>query len=288
MVDDPNEVDPQTTTPTAGRFRRWWRPVMAVVGILFAGFFFLVSRQVLAIVQKPSWPPAANAITAAGAQQAAEAFAARSDPRPADVGMPYAWSTAATLEPWPEGKTFFPKIFADVQRGSLVGAHPDVRLARRRDRHPAQRPSDREDEAGSRGARDRRRSGKPGVRAGRADVHPARRRRSADRRQRSPPLGQGRPLPRPPHLRLEPGRCRPGRPPQALRDRRHRGLDGRRRDRGPLCERQVPRRHGPRHRERRPPGAGAVPDELPRPRRTAAGRPLEVLPGPAPTPARSR
>jgi cardiolipin synthase len=30
--------------------------------------------------------------------------------------MPYAWSTAATIEPWPEGKNFFPKIFADIEK----------------------------------------------------------------------------------------------------------------------------------------------------------------------------
>ena len=78
-----------------------------------------------------------------------------------------------------------------------------------------------------------------------------------------------------------PGRRRPRRPPQALRDRRHRRVDRRRRDRGPLRERQVPRRDGARDRQRRPPGAGALPDELPRPRRAAAARPLEVLPGPA-------
>jgi cardiolipin synthase A/B len=88
---------------------------LALVGILFAVFFFFVSRQVLATEEKPSWPPAADAITAAGAQQAVEDFAARSDPRPSDVGMPYAWSTAATLDPWPEGKTFFPKILADLE-----------------------------------------------------------------------------------------------------------------------------------------------------------------------------
>ena len=97
--------------------------MLAVVGIAFAAFFFFVSRQVLAIDEKPSWPPAADAITAAGAQQAVEEFAARSDPRPSDVGMPYAWSTAATLEPWPEGKTFFPKILADVQ-----AAHSSVHI----------------------------------------------------------------------------------------------------------------------------------------------------------------
>jgi len=101
-----------------GHLRRWWRPVLGVVGILFAAFFFLVSRQVLAIVQKPSWPPGRNAITAAGAQLATQRFAARSDPKPADVGMPYAWSTAATIEPWSEGKNFFPKIFADIEKAT--------------------------------------------------------------------------------------------------------------------------------------------------------------------------
>ena len=37
--------------------------------------------------------------------------------------MPYAWSTAATIEPWPEGKNFFPKIFADIEH-----AHSSVHI----------------------------------------------------------------------------------------------------------------------------------------------------------------
>ena len=89
--------------------------MLAVVGILFAAFFFLVSRQVLAIVQKPSWPPGRDAITSAGAQLATQKFAARSNLSPSDVGVPFAWSTAATIDPWPEGKNFFPRIFADVR-----------------------------------------------------------------------------------------------------------------------------------------------------------------------------
>jgi cardiolipin synthase len=92
-----------------------WRSALAVVGILFAAFFFVVYRQVLKIVQKPSWPPTADAITSAGAQKAAEEFAARSDPSPKDVGVPFAWSTAATIDPWPEGKNFYPRIFDDVE-----------------------------------------------------------------------------------------------------------------------------------------------------------------------------
>ena len=137
MVDGSNGVAPRAAPQPVGRLQRWWRPVLAVLGLLLAAFFFVVYRQVLAITQKPSWPPTASAITAAGAQLATERFAARPDPKPADVGMPYAWSTAATIEPWPEGKNFFPRIFADIEQGPLLGAHPHVRLARGRDRHQA-------------------------------------------------------------------------------------------------------------------------------------------------------
>jgi cardiolipin synthase len=105
------------------RVRRWWRPALAVVGILAAGFFFAVSRQVLAIVEKPSWPPGPGAITAAGAQVATQRFVADTDVRPADVGVPFAWSTAATIDPWPEGKNFFPRIFADIEK-----AHSTVNI----------------------------------------------------------------------------------------------------------------------------------------------------------------
>ena len=105
------------------RARRRWRVPLAILGLLAAAFFYVVYRQVLTITQKPSWPPTASAITAAGAQAATERFAARSDPKPADVGMPYAWSTAATIDPWPEGKNFFPRIFADIEQ-----AHSSVHI----------------------------------------------------------------------------------------------------------------------------------------------------------------
>jgi cardiolipin synthase len=95
-----------------------WRSALAVVGILFAAFFFLVYRQVLKIVQKPSWPPSADAITSAGAQRATASFAGRSDPSPKDVGVSFAWSTAATIDPWPEGKNFYPRIFDDVEHAT--------------------------------------------------------------------------------------------------------------------------------------------------------------------------
>ncbi len=121
MSDQAETRGPEPARP--GRVRRWWRPALAILGLLFAAFFYLVYHQVLLIEQKPSWPPTASAITSAGAQLATQRFVARSDPKPADVGMPYAWSTAATIEPWPEGKNFFPRIFADIEQ-----AHSSVHI----------------------------------------------------------------------------------------------------------------------------------------------------------------
>src|SRR6185436_14215825 len=62
------------------------------------------------IERRPSWPPPADAVTPDGAQAATEAFSG--GPRDA---LPFAWSTAATIEPWAEGVNFFPRIFADVE-----------------------------------------------------------------------------------------------------------------------------------------------------------------------------
>jgi cardiolipin synthase len=92
------------------------RPLLAIGGMVLAGGFFLVYQRVLSITEKPSWPPPPGAITSDGSQDAVEAFAARSDPGARDVGLPFAWSTAATIDPWPEGKNFFPRIFADVEK----------------------------------------------------------------------------------------------------------------------------------------------------------------------------
>ena len=77
--------------------------------LALAGASVLVAlyRRVLAIPQRPSWPPPPDAVTSDGAQAAIEARA----PGPLD----FAWSTAATIEPWVEGASFFPRIFADVE-----------------------------------------------------------------------------------------------------------------------------------------------------------------------------
>ena len=84
-----------------------------VAGMLFAAV--LAGRRVLRITQQPSWPPGADAVTSVAAQQAVEAFAARDGAGPRSAALPFAWSTAATIEPWVDGERFFPRVFADVE-----------------------------------------------------------------------------------------------------------------------------------------------------------------------------
>ena len=87
----------------------------AGAGMLFACTLAVLGRHVLDTRRQPSWPPGAGAVTSADAQRAVEAFAARVGARPRDAALPFAWSTAATIEPWVDGEQFFPRIFADVE-----------------------------------------------------------------------------------------------------------------------------------------------------------------------------
>jgi cardiolipin synthase len=98
-----------------GEARPRGRSVGGVALLVVALLFVLVFRQVLGITQRPSWPPPPDAVTAAGAEAATAAFAARDGARPHDADLDFAWSTAATIEPWVEGTSFFPRIFADVE-----------------------------------------------------------------------------------------------------------------------------------------------------------------------------
>jgi cardiolipin synthase A/B len=100
---------------STGVRRRRLRDALAILGLVATGLFVLVYQQVLAISQRPSWPPPPEAVTPSGAEAATEAFAARAGTRPHDAAFDFAWSTAATVEPWVEGNTFFPRIFADVE-----------------------------------------------------------------------------------------------------------------------------------------------------------------------------
>ncbi len=95
--------------------RRRGRKALPIVALVAAALFVGLYRQALAVTQRPSWPPPADAVTSAGAQAAAEEFVARDGARPHDAAFDFAWSTAATIDPWVEGANFFPRIFADVE-----------------------------------------------------------------------------------------------------------------------------------------------------------------------------
>ncbi len=88
------------------------RQALAIAGLVVALAFVLIYRQVLGITQRPSWPPSSDAVTPDGAQAATEAFEGT---RPHDATLEFAWSTAATIEPWAEGANFFPRIFDDIE-----------------------------------------------------------------------------------------------------------------------------------------------------------------------------
>ncbi len=79
------------------------------------GAAVLAHRKVLGIEQRDCWPPGAGAVTPDGALAATEAFVARARGRPRDARLEFAWSTAATVEPWVDGTSFFPLILDDVE-----------------------------------------------------------------------------------------------------------------------------------------------------------------------------
>ena len=85
------------------------------MGGLAAVTLLVVHRRVLGITQRPSWPPPQDAVTSADAQVATQAFASQARPRTRDAAFDFAWSTAATIEPWVEGVDFFPRIFEGVE-----------------------------------------------------------------------------------------------------------------------------------------------------------------------------
>jgi cardiolipin synthase A/B len=91
------------------------RAILSVAVLVLAATFVLVYRQVISVRELPSWPPPGDAVTSAGAEAATASFAMRGGVGPHDAALPFAWSTAATIDPWVEGRVFFPKIFADVE-----------------------------------------------------------------------------------------------------------------------------------------------------------------------------
>jgi cardiolipin synthase len=95
----------------------WGRTVGGGVLIALSVLVSLILGQVIYITEDASWPPPASAITADGAQAAAEQFTSGS-PRPRELDLDYAWTTAATVEPFAEGAEFFPRILDDIKNAT--------------------------------------------------------------------------------------------------------------------------------------------------------------------------
>src|SRR3954470_23723693 len=87
------------------RSTTWGRRALALLGAYLLVWLY---RRGLSIPQRSSWPPLPDAITPDGALAAASRRGSAA----------FAWSTAATIEPWVEGESFFPRIFADVEAAS--------------------------------------------------------------------------------------------------------------------------------------------------------------------------
>jgi cardiolipin synthase A/B len=102
------------TVPTSGA-GSIWRIALAVAGLAAFALFVGIFRQVIWLTEDDHWPPPSNAVTSANAEAATEAFVRQRDVGPHDAAFDFAPSTAATIQPWVEGKVFFPKIFADIE-----------------------------------------------------------------------------------------------------------------------------------------------------------------------------
>ena len=84
------------------------RMALAIVALAKATLLVLAYRRALGIPQRSCWPPPPGAVTSAGARAATEARVARGGTRPHGAALDFAWSTAATIEPWVEGATSSP------------------------------------------------------------------------------------------------------------------------------------------------------------------------------------
>ena len=91
----------------------WRRAVGGGVLVALAVLVSMIFWQVMFITEDDSWPPPPDAVTADDAQAATEAFTGGS-PRPRDLDIDYAWTTAATIEPFAEGAQFYPRIIDDI------------------------------------------------------------------------------------------------------------------------------------------------------------------------------
>ena len=115
MTADADSRTRRGAEPAPPRRRHWWRWVGRVVAVLGVAALLTFWWTTLRLAEPASWPPPSAAISAADSVRATAAFAARSHPSVGDLDMRYGWSTAASIEPLPEGRRFFPRMLADIR-----------------------------------------------------------------------------------------------------------------------------------------------------------------------------
>jgi len=106
-------------SPRGFRRSRWRTPL--ALALVIGGTWTALWWGVLRMAEPPSWPPATTAVTADGALRATADIVSRDDVTVSDLGTQFAWSTAATVDPLPEGRRFFPRMLDDIRaaRGSV-------------------------------------------------------------------------------------------------------------------------------------------------------------------------
>src|SRR5688572_24317011 len=90
--------------PWRRRIRRTLTSLLAILLVLYLIVWWVALR----IVENPSWPPPADAVTPSQAQAVTEEFARKGDARRDDVAIDYAPTTAANPQLYLDGLEFFP------------------------------------------------------------------------------------------------------------------------------------------------------------------------------------
>ena len=104
----------QTDPKRPRRWNRWIGRVGYTTSVVLVVICLVVWWVALRIVEHPSWPPPADAVTPAQAQGTTEEFARQEDPGLDDLAIPFAPATASEVAFFRDGTEYFPGMLADI------------------------------------------------------------------------------------------------------------------------------------------------------------------------------